>query len=139
MSQPSQPRLGKIELLSIRELWNHEERDFTPWLAQNIDQLSDVLGVPVVVDQIEHKVGSYELDILGHVDENDAIVIVENQLSATDHGDLGQLITYASGLEAAIIVGSYVSKCNSRGNSLEFRGRGREVRSRSGGLSAQLG
>jgi hypothetical protein len=100
----SQPQLGRIELLNVRELWKHEERDFTPWLAQNIDQLSAVLGVPIVVDQTEHKVGGYELDILGHVEENDAIVIVENQLQATDHGHLGQLITYAAGLEAAIVI-----------------------------------
>jgi hypothetical protein len=100
----SQLQLGKIELLSVRDLWNHEERDFTPWLAQNINQLSDVLGVPIVVDQTEHRVGGYELDILGHVDENDAIVIVENQLGATDHSHLGQLIAYAAGLEAAIVV-----------------------------------
>lgn len=100
----SQPQLGRIELLSVRDLWKHEEHDFTPWLAQNIDQLSAVLDVPIVVDQTEHKVGSYELDILGHVEEKDAIVIVENQLQATDHVHLGQLITYAAGLEAAIVI-----------------------------------
>lgn len=100
----SQPQLGKIEVLSVRELWKHEERDFTPWLAQNIDQLSEVLGVSIVVDQTEHKVGGYELDILGHVQENDAVVIVENQLQATDHGHLGQLLTYAAGLEATIVI-----------------------------------
>ena len=100
----AQPPLGKIQPLNLRELWKHEEHDFTPWLAENIDQLSAVLGVPIVVDQTEHKVGSYELDILGHVEENDAVVIVENQLQATDHTHLGQLITYAAGLEAAIIV-----------------------------------
>jgi hypothetical protein len=100
----SQPELGKIQLLTLRDLWTHEERDFTPWLAQHIDQLSALLGVPIVVDQTEHKVGNYELDILGRVEENDAVVIVENQLNSTDHGHLGQLITYAAGLEAAIIV-----------------------------------
>ena len=100
----SQPELGKIQLLTLRDLWTHEERDFTPWLAQHIDQLSALLGVPILVDQTEHKVGTYELDILGHVEENDAVVIVENQLTSTDHTHLGQLITYAAGLEAAIIV-----------------------------------
>jgi hypothetical protein len=100
----SQPQLGKIGQLNVHEVWKHEERDFTPWLAQNIDQLSAILGVPIIVDQTEHRVGSYELDILGHVEENDAVVIVENQLQATDHGHLGQLITYAAGLEAAIVI-----------------------------------
>ena len=97
-------QLGKIEILSPRELWKHEERDFTPWLAQNIEQLSAVLGVPIVIDQTEHRVGAYELDLLGRVEENDAVVIIENQLHATDHGHLGQLLTYAAGLDAAIVI-----------------------------------
>jgi hypothetical protein len=100
----AQPNLGKIETVDIRSLWKHEERDFTPWLAQNIQLLSDVLGVSIVVDQTEHKVGGYELDILGHIEESDAVVIIENQLEATNHGHLGQLITYAAGLDAAIII-----------------------------------
>ena len=66
--------------------------------------LSEALGVSIVVDQTEHRVGSYELDILGHVEENDAIVVIENQLGPTDHGHLGQLLAYAAGLEASIIV-----------------------------------
>lgn len=100
----SQPQLGKLEPVDIRSLWKHEERDFTPWLAANIDQLSELLGVSIVVDQTEQKVGGYELDILGHIEESEAVVIIENQLEATDHGHLGQLITYAAGLDAAIII-----------------------------------
>jgi hypothetical protein len=52
----------------------------------------------------EPRVGVYELDILGRVEENDAAVIVENQLSPTDHSHLGQLITYAAGDDAAIVI-----------------------------------
>ncbi len=100
----SQPQLGKLQLLDPRDIWKHEERDFTPWLAQNIENLSALLGVQIVIDHKEHKVGNYELDILGHVEENDAKVIIENQLQPTDHGHLGQLITYAAGLEAALVI-----------------------------------
>ena len=98
------PQLGKVRILDVRDLWKNEERDFTPWLAANIDQISAVLGIPIVVDQTEHKVGAYELDILGHVGETDAVVIVENQLDQTDHSHLGQLIAYAAGLKATIVV-----------------------------------
>lgn len=77
--------LGRLEILSPREVWRHEERDFTPWLA-------------------EHRVGNYELDILGHIADSDAVVIIENQLGQTGHGHLGQLLAYASGLNAAVII-----------------------------------
>lgn len=98
------PAFGKLEQKNLRDLWKHEERDFTPWLAQNIEQLSELLSVPIEVQQIEHRVGSYELDILGRVEGTETVVIVENQLTPTDHGHLGQLITYAAGLEAAIVI-----------------------------------
>jgi hypothetical protein len=97
-------KLGHLLVRNPREVWKNEEREFTPWLAENISHLSDLLGIPIVVEQTEHRVGSYELDILGRVEATDAVVIVENQLTQTDHGHLGQLLTYAAGLEAAIII-----------------------------------
>jgi hypothetical protein len=45
--------LGKLELVNLRAIWKSEERDFTPWLVQNIGQLSELLGVQIVVEQIE--------------------------------------------------------------------------------------
>jgi len=98
------PTLGILKTIDPRQLWKNEERDFTPWIAENISRLVEVIGVPFVVDQTEKRVGAYELDIFGHVEGSDAPVIIENQLTATDHKHLGQLITYASGLEAALII-----------------------------------
>ena len=63
-----------------------------------------MIGVPFAVNQTEKRVGTYELDIFGHVEGTDAPVIIENQLTATDHKHLGQLLTYASGLEAALVI-----------------------------------
>jgi hypothetical protein len=96
--------LGNIQIRSLKDVWINEEQDFTPWLAENIEHLSKLIGIPIAVEQTEKKVGSHELDIFGRVEGGDAIVIVENQLDATDHKHLGQLITYAAGLEAAIII-----------------------------------
>jgi len=37
--------LGEIESVNIRELWPNEAHDFTPWLAENLDRLSEALGM----------------------------------------------------------------------------------------------
>lgn len=96
--------LGHLKIVDPRSVWKNEERDFTPWIAANIDRLCEAIGVPFTVDQTEKRVGAYELDIFGRVEGSDAPVIIENQLTATDHKHLGQLITYASGLDAALII-----------------------------------
>ncbi len=96
--------LGLLQPVNPRELWENEERDFTPWLAENIEYLSEVIGVSIEIDEIEKRVGNYELDIYGKIEGSDKIVVIENQLEVSDHKHLGQLITYASGLSASIII-----------------------------------
>lgn len=98
-------QLGKIEKLSIRDQWKNEEYDFTPWLAreENIQLLGDEINLDLEVEGIEVAIGSYKADIVAR-DSNNRVVIIENQLEKTDHKHLGQIITYASGVEAKIIV-----------------------------------
>lgn len=48
--------------------------------------------------------GPFFLDLLGRDLTNDCVLIVENQLTPTDHGHLGQLLTYASNLDAGTVV-----------------------------------
>lgn len=98
------PDLGSLQIVDPREVWKNEEKDFTPWVAKNISELSKAIGIPLVAETTEKRVGAYELDILARVEGSDKIVIIENQLEETDHKHLGQLITYASGLDAAIVV-----------------------------------
>ena len=52
----------------------------------------------------EKAVGPFRADILCKDIGTDAWVLVENQLERTDHSHLGQLLTYASGLQAVTIV-----------------------------------
>jgi len=59
------PDLGTLQELDPRNVWKNEEKDFTPWIADNCQQLSRVIGIPFTVDQTEKKVGGYELDIFG--------------------------------------------------------------------------
>jgi len=96
--------LGKLTRVDPRSVWKHEAHDFTPWLLDNADGLADVLGIDLELTVNEHPVGAYSLDLLGNDLTNDCVLIVENQLAATDHSHLGQLLTYAAGTDAATVV-----------------------------------
>ena len=98
-------QLGKVEKLPIRDQWKNEEYDFTPWLAkeENIQLLGDEINLDLEVEGIEMPIGSYKADIVAR-DGSNRTVIIENQLEKTDHKHLGQIITYASGVEAQIII-----------------------------------
>ncbi|UUW87500.1 DUF4268 domain-containing protein [Pimelobacter simplex] len=87
-----------------REVWPHEAHDFTPWLLGNVDVLSDLLGMDLVLEVAEHPVGGFSLDLLGRDEASGRTVIVENQLEASDHTHLGQILTYAAGTDPSTIV-----------------------------------
>ena len=97
--------LGKIDVVNLREYWKDEANDFTPWLAEegNISLLGETLGIDLEVEAKEKSVGPFKADILCR-DTNDNWVLVENQLERTDHNHLGQLLTYAAGLDAVTII-----------------------------------
>ena len=95
--------LAKIEQVDLREVWSNEAVDFTPWLEDNIDQLSEALRMEIEVEEREASVGSFSLDLLAR-DGSGRPVIIENQLEATDHSHLGQILTYAAGHDANVIV-----------------------------------
>ena len=98
--------LGTLEKVALRDIWATEAQDFTPWLAQehNLDALASVLGFELVLEAEEKKVGPFRADILCKNVDNDTWVLIENQLERTDHKHLGQLLTYAAGLQAVTIV-----------------------------------
>ena len=96
--------LGAIEQVDLREVWPHEAQDFTPWLAENLDKLGEALGLDLELRGEEQPVGPFFLDVLAHDRGDDRPVIIENQLESTNHGHLGQLLTYAAGYDAGVIV-----------------------------------
>ena len=99
-------KLGKLKEVDIRELWKHEQYDFSNWLAmeENIEYLNDILGLTLVDVDKEVYVGGYRCDLVAKDDTSKTKVIIENQLEPTNHDHLGKLITYASGLGASVIV-----------------------------------
>ena len=99
-------KLGKIKEVDIREVWKHEQYDFSKWLAseENISELGDTLNLSLTDIQTEQFVGSYRCDIICKDDVTGKSVLIENQLEQTNHDHLGKIITYASGLNASVIV-----------------------------------
>lgn len=98
--------IGKLKEVDIRNLWKHEQYDFSGWLSQseNIKLLDDILGLTLTDITKEAYVGSYRCDIFAKDESSGIKVIIENQLEASNHDHLGKIITYASGLNAEVIV-----------------------------------
>lgn len=100
----AEPILGRLAVVPPREVWPHEALDFTPWLLGNVDVLSELLGMDLVLEAAEHPVGGFSLDLIGKDLATDRVVIVENQLAQSDHTHLGQILTYAAGTDPTTIV-----------------------------------
>src|SRR3990167_9707781 len=103
MTNNNQQPIGKIKKIDPREIWKYEARHFTPWLAKNIDYLSDVLNIDISVQTVEGNVGPYFVDIYGE-DSSGNKIIIENQLKKSNHTHLGQILTYLVNLDANIAI-----------------------------------
>ena len=97
--------LAKIERVGLREGWPSEDGDFTPWLADNLSELGDALGI-----QLEHRATESWLDgsrrrvDIVAADGNGDTVVIENQLEYTDADHFGRLLIYAAGKNAKTVI-----------------------------------
>jgi hypothetical protein len=91
--------VGRLEPVPLRDVWAKEARDFTTWLSNNLDILSEQLGLELTAIESEKSVGPFAADILAE-DRDGFHVVIENQMGRTDHDHLGKLITYLSNLDA---------------------------------------
>lgn len=97
---------GRLERVDLRKVWEKEDRDFTPWLAQeeHLQNLGNAIGIELEFEAQEKEVGLFRADILCKNTLDNSWVLIENQIEKTDHRHLGQLLTYAAGLDAVTIV-----------------------------------
>ena len=98
--------LAELKTISVNDYFDHEEEDFTPWLAENINLLQhdDLLNIPLEVQQCEASVGRFRADIIARDPETDRMIVIENQFGETDHTHLGQSLVYTAGTEADVVV-----------------------------------
>ena len=98
--------LGRLESVNLRDYWEKEDAEFTPWMAEpeNLKLLGETLGMNLELMKAESPVGPFRADIVCQDINSDCKVLIENQIEQTDHTHLGQLMTYAAGLDAVRII-----------------------------------
>ena len=98
--------LKQLTPVDLSEVWETESQHFTPWLAkeENLMLLGETLGMELEFEAQEKNVGDFRADMLCKNIVDNSWVIIENQLEATDHRHVGQLLTYAAGLDAHTVI-----------------------------------
>lgn len=100
------PPISRLRRVPVREVWQTEAQGFTPWLASsgNLPLLGETIGLRLEVTSTEEPVGNFRADIVCKSLPEGDLVLIENQFAHTDHTHLGQILTYAAGLDAITIV-----------------------------------
>lgn len=95
--------IGRLKPVELREIWKHEATNFTTWLFNNLDILNEQLGLSLTGIECEKSVGPFSVDIFAE-DTSGRHVIIENQLTRTDHDHLGKVLTYMTNLDAKVAI-----------------------------------
>jgi hypothetical protein len=95
--------LSRLKKVDLKTVWPHEAQNFTPWLAreENLEELGNTVSMDLALHSQETPIGAFKADILCKDSTTQGWVVIENQLHKTNHSHLGQLLTYAAGLDHA--------------------------------------
>lgn len=97
-------KLKKLGLKEMKKIWPHEEKDLSPWVVENINDLNEVLSLEIEIEGMEEPVHNFRADLIGTDNRSQRPVIIENQFGQSNHDHLGKLITYSAAKEAGIII-----------------------------------
>ena len=96
--------LGILETVPVTQIWPHEERDFTPWLAENLGRLGKVVGMELEFIDREHRTdGGGRVDILAK-DKDGRRIVIENQVYSSDNDHFVRLFGYAASCDAGAVI-----------------------------------
>ena len=78
-TSPASPA-GRLEPVDIKSSWPREDKDFTPWLADedSLVLLGDTIGIELELVEIEKDVGAFRADIVCKDTADDSFVLIEN-------------------------------------------------------------
>ena len=98
--------IGWLERVEPGRVWTSEREDFVPWLAapETLRRLGEAIGLGLQAEAREHGVGRFRADLLCRDAASRLPVVIEAQLGKSDHRHLGQVLTYAAGLDAGAVV-----------------------------------
>lgn len=96
--------------VSIREVWPHEQHDFSTWVKDNIQIVDEQVGLTIDPESLtaEAESGAFAADLVGMATSEETgeqiRIVIENQLTKTDHDHLGKVLTYAAHHEASAVI-----------------------------------
>jgi hypothetical protein len=97
-------QLADLEEVDVRTVFQRDGDGFAGWLAGNLDRLAKELSIGGLREVgRDVAVGSFTVDILAQTDKGRRVAII-NQLESTDSIHLGQVVTFAAGLEVSAVI-----------------------------------
>lgn len=96
-------KISKIECIRLKNHFKSESGDFTPWLADNLDYISDAIHMKLVNPFTEQTSENFRVDIQAELEDGSRVVI-ENQFGDSNHDHLGKIITYRTAFDAKVAI-----------------------------------
>ena len=96
--------------IPLREVWSHEQHDFSTWVKDNISVVNEQVGLTIDPETLdpESATGAFSADLVGTATDDatgdQTKVVIENQLERTDHDHLGKVLTYVAHHEADVAI-----------------------------------
>ena len=85
---------GVLERVDVRQIWPHEEQNFTVWLSENLQELERALELQLELVRREDSSGLGQGDILAREVKSGRLVVIENQLQEADSEHFERLTGY---------------------------------------------